>query len=117
MTSSHHQETIRRELRQAKSAHMSGNVGLARVCARRAAGIAIGKYLADNELPDPSPSAFDRLKYIETLPEIPKNVRNSVNYLTERVNENFELSSKADLIVEAQNLINTLLPGLLGKED
>jgi len=117
MTSSHDQEAIIKELNQAKSAHLSGNVGMARVCARRAAGIAIGKYLMDNKLPDPGPSAFDRLKYLETFPEIPQDVRNSIYYLTERVNENFELPSKADLIVEAQNLINTLTPGLLVKEE
>jgi len=117
MTSLQYQAAIRRELEGAKAAYVSGNDGLARVCARRAAGIAAEMYIRENHFPDPGPSALNRLNYLAALPQIPLEAKKSINYLTERVNENFELPSNADLIAEAQKFIKLLFPEIvLGKE-
>lgn len=117
MTGLHNQEAIRRELKGAKTARLSGNHGMARVYARRAAGIAADMYLRDHQFPDPGPSALHRLNYLTSLPQISLEAKRSITYLTERVNENFELSSSADLIAEAQNLIKILFPEIVFSEE
>lgn len=56
---------LQAEFEQAVSAQSAGNEGQARVCARRAAGIAIREYVTRHGLPIPSTSAYDLLTYID----------------------------------------------------
>ena len=103
-------EAIRRELNQAQAARIAEKEGMARVCARRAAGLAIGEYLRQNQLADPGPSALDRLEYLKALPQTTNELQQSLRYLTQRVNEEYELPAGIDLITEAGKLIAALLP-------
>jgi len=103
------QEKIDEELTHAQIARSLGNEGKARVCARRAAGIAIGVYINKNHLQDPGQSVIDRLNYLHSLPNISSATRQSIEYLTQRVNEDYKLPKDVDLIEEAQKLITTLL--------
>ena len=100
---------IQTELRQAEAARAKGNEGQARVCARRAAGIAIGEYLQRRKLPNPGPSAMKRLQYLTTLPDLSPQVREVANHLVLRVNQDFEFPIQVDLIAEARWLAETLL--------
>ena len=100
---------IQKELAQARSARLAGNEGMARVCARRAAGIAIGVYLEDQGLPLPGPSAYDRLKYFGNLPGVTPQQAEICSQLTLRVNQEFNLPIDIDLIEQARILINDLL--------
>jgi len=104
------------ELETAKVAREAGNEGKARVCARRAAGIAIGEYLYQKKLPTTGPSAYDRLVYIATLPGLSARVRRISEHLTLRVNEDFKLPIKADLISECYELVELLLGETLKEE-
>ncbi|MFT3895039.1 MAG: hypothetical protein QM730_25720 [Anaerolineales bacterium] len=56
------QEQIQKEFEKADQARSKGNEGQARVCARRAAGIAIREYLNRKGIRPKSPSAVDLLK-------------------------------------------------------
>jgi hypothetical protein len=105
------------ELNQARSARSEGKEGMARVCARRAAGIAIAEYLRKHKLPDPGPSAMDRLNFLKIQESISPMALNAARHLTQRVDENFQLPPNVDLIREAQLLINTLLPEYQSAED
>jgi len=100
---------LREELRTAKEARAAGNQGKARVCARRAAGIAIGEYLQRQGLPDPGPSAYDRLQYLATHPGLSARARQITAHLLLRVNEDFKLPIDADLIAEAYELVELLV--------
>ena len=45
------------------------------------------------------------------MPDLPPGLRQSAEYLTLRVNEEFKLHVDADLIQEAHTLCEQLLPG------
>ena len=97
------------ELKQAKQARASGNEGMARVCARRAAGIVAGEYLRRKNLPDLGPSAIDRLNYISTMPGLSAANREITEHLLLRVTKDHNLPIDVDLIDEARKLALNLL--------
>jgi hypothetical protein len=100
---------LRKEFEKAQQARINKNEGQARVCARRAAGIAIREYLTRKGTQVPSMSAYDLLNLLkeDTLP--PPEIQLIVDHLTVRVTEDFELPVDADLIAEARILCNWLL--------
>lgn len=106
--------TFQDELNIAKAARQAGNEGKARVCARRAAGIAIGEFLHRQGKPTLGPSAIDRLQFLITLPGISPRVIEIAGHLTLRVNEEFKLPINADLISETYELVELLLGGASG---
>jgi hypothetical protein len=110
MTNLSWQQAIIKELDQAQFAREAGKEGMARVCARRAAGIAIGKYLEENNFPDPGPSVMDRLQSLCAIPHIADRTKRSANLLSLRVDTYHQLPIDADLIEEAQSLIASLFP-------
>ncbi len=97
------------ELQQAEAAREAGNEGMARVCARRAAGIAAGEYLCRHGLSLADPSAYVRLKFLLQLPQTPPAVQEVLNHFLMRVNLDRSLPIPADLIAEARWLANELL--------
>jgi hypothetical protein len=98
-----------KELAQATAAHENGKEGLARVCARRAAGVIIGEYLQRQEIPSPGPSAYDRLHVLFDLAGVSSRAREISKPLVKRVNEDFTLPVEADLIEETRSLAEELL--------
>ena len=96
------------ELQQAEQARTGGKEGMARVCARRAAGVAIGEYLRLQGLPSPGPSAYDRLRYLQNLPTVPQGARQAAENLVTRINVDGVLPVEADLIGEARKLAQEL---------
>ena len=107
------QQKFRQEIERANDVRARGNEGQARVCARRAAGIVLREYFARRSIQAASPSAYDLLKLLLEMDDIPADVRQSAEYLTLRVNEEFKLPVDADLVQEAQSLCERLLPGEL----
>jgi hypothetical protein len=101
--------SFQREIRQAEAARSAGKEGLARVCARRAAGHAIGEYLRRQGHAHPSPSAYGRLMILTQFPEIPTQAREIAAHFLERVTPEYRLPIEADLIAEARWLAETLL--------
>jgi hypothetical protein len=97
------------ELRQAETAREAGNEGMARVCARRAAGIAAGEYLRRHGLSLADPSAYVRLKFLLQLPHTPPEVQEVVSHFIMRINPDRNLPIPADLIAEARWLADELL--------
>jgi HEPN domain-containing protein len=103
---------VRRELELARQARSEGNEGRARVCARRAGGIAAREYLKLLGDPAPAASAYDLLNRLSNLADVPQRARQSAVFLTMRVDEEFKLPEEVDLIAEAGVLCRTLHPGL-----
>jgi hypothetical protein len=108
-------EQIEAELARAEAARLDGFEGRARVCARRAAGIAIRAYALAHQMEVPQTSAYDLLVALEQLPAIPDEARQAARLLTERVDVDYALPSDADLISECKRLVTALasdtLPG------
>ena len=103
------QEQLQKEFEAAERARAKGNEGQARVCARRAAGIAIRVYLTRQGIRPPSPSAVDLLNLLKDDPLLSPDLKLIVDHLTLRVTEEFKLPIEADLVAEAKTLCEKLL--------
>jgi quercetin dioxygenase-like cupin family protein len=100
------------ELRQAEIARRAGNEGRARVCARRAAGIAAGEYLNLLGIQTPGQSAYDHLLHLYEIDNISPLIRSLTGHFFERVSEDFSLPVEIDLIADARQLAAELFGGL-----
>ena len=103
------QAEIEAEFKKADEARARGNEGQARVCARRAAGIAIREYFLRQGLRPPSPSAYDLLKMIKEDSQLSPDLKLAAEHLTLRVTEEFKLPVNVDLIAEARKFCEDLL--------
>jgi len=97
------------EFERAKVARAQGNEGQARVCARRAAGIAIREYYALRGQSIRTPSAYDLLRLLTEESRISPDLKQAAAYLTLRVTEEFKLPVDVDLLEEARKLCDGLL--------
>jgi quercetin dioxygenase-like cupin family protein len=97
------------ELKQAEAAREAGNEGMARVCARRAAGHVLSEYFTRQELPFYGPSAYDHLKTLQDLPDVPEQVQEVARHFLVRITPEHTLPVEADLIAEARWLADTIL--------
>src|SRR5689334_23068249 len=96
------QAQINAEFERAEQARGRGNEGQARVCARRAAGIAIREYLIRHGIRPPSASAYELLKLLKDDPELATDLNLIADHVTVRVTEELRLAMDADLIAEAR---------------
>ena len=97
------------EFNRAEEARARGNEGQARVCARRAAGIAAREYLNRKGIRVQSASAYDVLNLLKDDPRLSDEIKTIANHLTLRVTEEFQLPVHADLIAEARHLCKMLI--------
>src|SRR5512138_3071893 len=100
---------IETEFERAQKARAKGNEGQARVCARRAAGIAARHYLARGGSPPRTSSAYDTLQMIADDSQLSAELRDYAAHLTLRVDEEFRLPPGIDLVAEARRLCTALL--------
>lgn len=100
---------IQAELEKARQARGRGNEGQARVCARRAAGIAVREYLSRRGVRPRSTSAYDLLNLVKEDPLLPPDLKRIAEHLTLRVTEEFKLPVDADLVAEAEIFCDRLL--------
>jgi len=97
------------EFDRAAQSRAKGNEGQARVCARRAAGIAIREYFTRQGIRVPSASAYDLLNVLKEDSNLPAEMQTIVAHLTARVTEEFKLPVDADLVAESKTLCEWLL--------
>lgn len=97
------------EFERAEAARARGNEGQTRVCARRAAGIAIREYYARRGQSIRTPSAYDLLQHLTNEPQLSTELQQAAAYLTLRVTEEFKLPVDVDLLDEAHKLCDGLL--------
>ena len=100
---------IEAEFQRAEQARARGNEGQARVCARRAAGIAIREYLIRKGTTPTSASAVDLLNFLKDDPLLSPDLKLIVDHLTLRVTEEFKLPVDVDLVAESRELCDELL--------
>jgi hypothetical protein len=102
-------QSFETELIRAETARAANNEGMARVCARRAAGMVANAYLHRRGLPSPGSSAYDSLRYLVTLPALPDGVQSIAGHFLLRITPDHTLPVQADLIAEARWLARQLL--------
>lgn len=99
---------IESELAGAEMARANGLEGRARVCARRAAGIAIRDYVENSGLEVKKTSANDLLIWLKDEKNMPETARRAAEYLLTRVNEDYQLPIPVDLLSEARKIVTVL---------
>jgi hypothetical protein len=101
-------QQIQKEFQMAEDARQAGLEGLARVCARRAAGIAVREFLTSRGIQIRTSNAHDLLQLLADLPSAPEQTREIARHLTQKVDFQFQLPPDLDLIAEARTLITIL---------
>ena len=100
--------SITGELEAALRARREGREGRARVCARRAAGLAARAYLTRQGYPMDRVSAFDALQQLHRLAGLPEPAETLLEHLTRRVDSQFSLPQEVDLLADARQLADLL---------
>lgn len=90
----------------------AGNDGMARVCARRAAGIAITCWMQEKDKGHWGSDAMTQLRALQREPSIPEGVREAAKRLTARVTEQFEAPYSSDPLEDCRVIIDYFLPPL-----
>src|SRR5688572_28040851 len=97
------------EFDRAVQTRARGNERQARVCARRAAGIAIREYLTRQRIRLPSSSGYNLVHLIKDDPHLSPDLKQIAEHLTLRVTEEFKLPVDADLVAKARTFSEELL--------
>lgn len=103
------QEKLNKEFELAERARAKGNEGQARVCARRAAGIAIREYLKRRGIQPRNANSVDLLNFLKDDPLLSPDLKLIIDHLTLRVTEEFKLPVDVDLVAESRTLCTDLL--------
>jgi len=104
--------SIEAEFSDAQASRLKGNEGRARVCARRAAGLAVSIYFEKQTTEQPPQSAYWLLQWFSLREEIPEDLRQSAKRLTVRVTPAYELPHKEDPIEDACRIVSAILNGV-----
>lgn len=96
---------IENELARAEQARQKGLESRARVCARRAAGIALRAYYQSHQVPVAQSTIIDLLQLLQDDPQMDSELRRIANLLLTRVDEDFKLPFEGDLITETRRLV------------
>jgi hypothetical protein len=96
-------ERIALELSRAEEARLAGNEGMARVCSRRAAGMALGARRVVRGGRDEDALAL--LRGVASEEGVPQEVRKAAERLTARVRPDFTPAHSHDPIEDARTII------------
>jgi len=98
---------IEEELKHAEQARSLGLEGRARVCARRAAGLALRAFWGMED-ESGNTSVIPLLQRLRNAQDMPEPMRRVAEHLLARVTPEFTLPFQADLIAETRWLIDEL---------
>lgn len=109
-------ERINRELAMAETARAKGNEGMARVCARRAAGWTLQAYLKQRGIDLKSPSALDHFACALKLEGLSPAVKEILEHMRQakvpdEAGGESSWPQNLDLTADARQLLSELFPG------
>ncbi len=109
------QERVERELERADAARARGNEGMARVCARRAAGWAAEAYLTRHGVGLASPNVLEHMRRLIEVGGLRLDIHVKLEHLLtpkQKGEEGAEsyFPADIDLVTEARELISALFP-------
>ena len=99
-------DQIHREFDIAAGAQKGGNEGMVRVCARRAAGAAIGFWLSSHPEKNWGTDAMNRLRSLQLDQTIPASVVDAAVRLTAKITEQFRSPFPTDPITDSRIIID-----------
>ena len=97
------------ELNRGKLAEEEGNIGMARVCARRACGNAISFWLQNNPRHSYGESAMNKLRSIQSEDTVPNEVKDAAERLTAKVEDPSDSKITNDPIADSRIITNYFL--------
>lgn len=100
---------VQREIQAAETAMAIGNDGKARVCARRAAGIAIGYWLARHPERVWGADAMTRLSRLREDTTVPAEIRQAALRLTTKITQQFTSPFSTDPLEDCRILTDYFL--------
>lgn len=101
----YYSEQIEKEFSAARQALSVGNDGKARVCARRAAGLAIAWFLSAHPKPAWGQDAMHQLLQLKDDLEFPGEIRDAAVRLTTRISEQFTYPFSTDPIADSRLIV------------
>lgn len=99
----------KKELQIGEHAKEIGNIGKARVCARRGCGIAIEYWLQNHPKKEWGESAISMLSQLQKNLTIPQNIRDAAERLTKKVDLNFETGVEENPLEDGETIIEYFL--------
>jgi hypothetical protein len=102
-------QAIEAEFLSARHARAAEKEGMVRVCARRAAGMAIGCWLEEQRKPPRAGDAMSRLRDLAVAEEMPPPVRAAASRLTSRSTPGFSSPHAEDPLEDARIIVRYLL--------
>jgi hypothetical protein len=107
---------IEAELAYAAQARARGKEGRARVCARRAAGWAVGAYRNRTQgAADSERAALSHLRWLRSQADLPRSLQQAASRLTDQVGEDHRLPHGEDPLQDARSIVEAFL-GLVEAE-
>ncbi len=109
-------DAVEIELGRGRAALSAGNDGKARVCARRASGVALRAWYRASGRPDAPPAAQSLLNIARADPALPAELREAAVRLTTSINDRESLPFSGDPLGDAAAIIAIIeaLPGPSG---
>jgi hypothetical protein len=101
-------ERIEAELVRARTARLQGNAGMARVCARRAAGLAIREWYRKRSRSGWGGDALKQLQRLQADALAPEAIRAAARRLATKVDMDHRLPFEEDPIEDARGIIEHL---------
>lgn len=101
-------ERIEDEFAAAMAARRDGNEGRARVCARRAVGLAVLWVLSRRPDPGWGTVAIRQIEHIRDEPSFPPMVREAASRLSAKISEQFSYPAGGDPVADARLIISFL---------
>ncbi len=99
-------DQIHREFEIAAEAQKAGNDGMVRVCARRAAGAAIGHWLSTHPEKNWGADAMNRLRNVQHDETVPAHVGDAAVRLTTKITEQFRSPFPTDPVTDSRIIID-----------
>jgi len=97
------------ELSLGEKALEIGNIGKARVCARRACSFVISFWLSKNSQYNWGNNAMSMLNGVSLEKSFPEEIRNSAVKLTKKANQNFDTGFNENPVDDAKTIISYFL--------
>jgi len=102
-------QNIEKEFTHGEQARKKGNEGMVRVCARRAAGVAIAYWLESHRRDGWGIDAMNQLRNLQFDESMPQSVREAALRLTTKITEQFTSAFHTDPIQDSKIIIDYLL--------
>ncbi|TAK56731.1 MAG: hypothetical protein EPO24_10735 [Bacteroidetes bacterium] len=102
-------ERISKEMTLAETFRKQGNEGRARVCARRAVGIALVWYYESRKINITNPDVIELMKRVLSDSIVPDDVQQAAQRLSAKITSEFQYASSSDPLADARCIIDFVL--------